>query len=354
MQETNSSSTGDQAATTSIEVTQDGGATWKQLSLPDGTLTTTGLACVDASTCAAGAFDSANNAVFVTTDDAGQTWTSQPSPSQLSSSFQFFDVSCISAASCVAIGGVSGTGQSSAEAYYSLATTDGGQDWADTAYPVGFVPLTISCSPGGACETTGFEQSATPLAPNPVPVPESVPPAGVAGAALYSTDGGATWTAGSVPGDAGPIVSVSCDGQGDCSAVTFGDTSSDVTAGHLLTTGDGGQTWTEASGNGLPPSLLQGLSCPTSSYCWVGGAQLPADSGGSSQTPMPIDLSGLPGVLASTTDGGQTWQEALLPADLTNSVVTSVSCPTATTCLALDWRESPSQPATVVLLSYSS
>jgi photosystem II stability/assembly factor-like uncharacterized protein len=66
-----------------------------------------------------------------------------------------------------------------------------------------------------------------------------------------------------------------------------------------------------------------------------------------------MDLSGLQGVIASTTDGGQTWQQAQLPADLTQSVVTSVSCPTLTTCLALDWQGASSQPGRFVLLSYS-
>jgi len=335
-----------QAFTTSIEVTQDGGSTWRQSALPAGLATSTGIDCIDASTCIAGAFDSAGNAFLVTTDDGGQTWTSLPGPSQLSSSFQFFSVSCTTATSCVAIGGASPTDGSSSEVYYSLSTTDGGQSWTDSAYPAGFVPSAIYCSAAGGCVTTGFEQPATP----PPPPPTSL---GVAGEAFYSTDGGATWLGASVPGDAGPIVSVSCDGQGDCSAVTFGGKISDGSASEVLTTTDGGQTWTASGGSGLPASLLQGLSCPTASYCWVSGVQLPADSGAPQQTPEAIDLANLQGVLASTTDGGQTWQQAQLPTDLTNSVVTSVSCPTSTTCLALAWQEAKSQTARVVLLSYS-
>jgi photosystem II stability/assembly factor-like uncharacterized protein len=333
-----------QAFTTSIEVTQDGGSTWQLLSLPAGMATSTGLDCVDATTCVAGAFDAAGNAFLVTTDDGGQTWTSLPGPSQLSSSFQFRSVSCTTATSCVAIGGASPTAGGSSEVYYSLGTTDGGQSWSDSAFPEGFVPTAIQCSASGACMASGFEQPSTP--PPAPPAPQ-----GVAGEALYSTDGGATWAAASVPSEAGPIVSVSCGTGGACTAVTFGSKINDGTASQVLTTVDGGQTWTATGGNGLPASLLQGLSCPTTSYCWAAGIQLPTESGGSPATPM--DLSGLQGVIASTTDGGQTWQQAQLPADLTQSVVTSVSCPTLTTCLALDWQGASSQPGRFVLLSYS-
>lgn len=325
---------GDSSPATAIEVTLDGGATWTQVSLPDGTLTSTGLACVDASNCAAGATDG-GNAVFVTTDDGGQTWTVQPGPSQLSSSFQFFDVACTTAASCIAIGGESPTDGSSSEAYFSLTTSDGGQDWADSAYPAGFVPEAVNCSTAGDCETAGFESPTSPNTP------------GTPGGALYSTDGGSTWAAASVPSDAGPLVSISCDGQGDCTGVTFGDSLGNRTGGQVLTTSDGGQSWTMSAGDGLPPSLLQGLSCSTASYCWVGGAQLPSGDGDSTK---PIDLANLQGQLASTTDGGQTWQEAQLPPDLATSVVVSVSCPTTATCLALAWDAASG----MVLLSYGS
>ena len=330
-----------QAPPSSIEVTGDGGASWQQLALPTGTQTTTSLDCIDASTFVLGAFDSAGNAVLLTTDDAGQTWTSQPGPSQLTPSFQFFDISCTTATACVAIGGVSPADQSS-EVYYSLATNDGGQSWADSEFAAGFVPSSIECfSAGGGCMAAGFEQPTTPSADT-----------GVQGAAMYSTDGGSTWATAAVPDGLGPINTVSCGQDGTCNAVTFGGKESSTEASQTLVTTDGGRTWTATAASGLPASMLQGLSCPTSSYCWASGILLPTDSGGSPTT--PFDLADLQGVLAMTTDGGQTWEPAQLPADLTQSVITSVSCPTSTNCLALAWQEAKSQPAQFVLLSYTS
>jgi photosystem II stability/assembly factor-like uncharacterized protein len=322
---------------TSVEVTQDGGSTWQQSLLPAGDSTSTRLACVDADTCMAGGSDSAGNAVFLTTDDGGQSWTVLPGPSQLASSFVFLDVSCTGGQSCVAIGQLAAGDNGAEQGYDVLLTTDAGQTWSASPLPSDLVPEQAQCLGGADCVITGWDAPSGDAAPSQ-------------GAAIYSTDSGATWAAATVPDGFGPVTAVSCADQNDCIAVTP-EAASPGTSWVLATT-DGGQTWTLAAGAGLPAGFLQGLACATSSLCWAAAIQLAADPG---TVGTPITLSSVQGVLAVTNDGGQTWQTAQLPADLSDhSVVTAVACPTATTCFATVWLPNASPQGQYVLLSYDS
>lgn len=316
---------------TSIEVTDDGGSAWQQSALPAGDWASTTLDCFDADTCAAGGVDSAGDDVYLTTDDGGQTWTSLPGPSNLPSSLQLLTVSCSTEQSCVAMGDVPGADASSAQTYYVLKTADGGESWSDSALPADFVPAEAKCFAGGGCTVVGAE---------------GLSPAGplVQGAALSSADGGQTWVAATLPDEAGPLSAVSCSDQTDCVAVTA-QAASEVDTSQVLVTADGGQSWTLAPAVGLPASRVFAITCPTSSYCWASGTQLPAGS-------AAVTVFAAQGVLATTNDEGQTWQTAQLPPDL--GVVTRVACPSTTSCFALAWQQGTSQQGQFVLLSYGS
>jgi photosystem II stability/assembly factor-like uncharacterized protein len=287
----------------------------------------------------AGGSDSDGNAVFLATDDGGESWTALPGPDQLGSSFLFLGVSCATGQSCVAVGEAQAAGEGGAQTYDVVVTTDGGQSWSDSPLPAGFVPGEVQCLASERCIVGGFD------APS-----GSAPPS--QGAGLYSIDGGSTWTAASVPAGVGPITTVSCSDEVDCVAVTSGATS--LLTSRVVVTADGGQTWTAAAATGLSGDFLQDVSCPTASYCWAAGIQIPAGPGG--PDPTPIALSSVQGTLAMTDDGGQTWQAAQLPTDLSNhSVVTGVACPTSTSCFATVWLPTASlQGGRYVLLSYDS
>lgn len=314
---------------TSVEVTQDGGAIWQQLSLPPGTGTSTGLDCIDANTCVAGGYDSADDAVFLTTDDGGQSWTSLPGLPL--ASFQFETVSCTTAASCIATGEAAPT-VGGLLTTYSLTTTDGGEMWSYAELPAGFLPAAAQCFASGSCIAVGAQ----------IPTPPG-PPAG-AGEALYSTDAGATWTAVTVPDTTGLVSALSCTDSDDCIGTTFGVNATS----QLVVTADGGQTWSLLAADGLPPSFLSGTTCPTSSYCWAGGIlDPPGDT-------VPLDYMTAQGILATTTDGGQTFRTAPLPSGLNLHGIQTVTCPTANQCFALAWQQAPSQQGQFVLLSDGS
>jgi len=319
---------------TAIAVTHDGGSTWQQSILPDGAFATGGLDCLDANTCITGGEENGDFAFFSTVD-GGNTWTSFPGPSGVPASLVIVALSCTSLQSCVAIGQDSTVSGDAGATYYTMLTTDGGANWTDGQLASGFVPSVVQCFPALNCAIVGFEQPTDPATPS------------IAGEAMYSTDGGATWSAASVPSGSGPIEGLSCADSSDCSAVTD-DVS--VPGSQVLVTSDGGATWTVAGDSGLPQALLPGISCATSSTCLVGGLSLPA----SQQASKPIDIATAEGVLAVTSDGGESWQLSQVPGGLGHDLVTSVSCPSVGSCFALAWQEVPSQPASFVLFSYGS
>jgi len=70
------------------------------------------------------------------------------------------------------------------------------------------------------------------------------------------------------------------------------------------------------------PSVVAGVSCPSTSHCVISGAE-------------GIDDNGGPGLAMVTTNGGKTWEVGRLPRALGDSTLTSVSCPTASVCMAV-------------------
>jgi len=102
----------------------------------------------------------------------------------------------------------------------------------------------------------------------------------------------------------------------------------------MAVTTDGGQTWSEeALPGGTGP--LVALTCPTAETCMAlteswsaigSGSRLPGEE------PSLDTLASSPSVLL-TTDDGTTWSTSSFPADQTSIV--SLSCSSATTCLAV-------------------
>jgi hypothetical protein len=314
-----------------VEVTNDGGATWRQLSLPVDLATSTGLACTDATSCSLLGQDGAGNTFFVSTANGGETWTSVPGPSDLPSSFLFTDVSCTVATSCVAVGSA---GDGTAGSVLSVMTTDGGESWSEASLPEDFDPLQLDCDRSAICITTGTETS-------PGSGSGSSP-----GIVLYSSDGGSTWSPASLPAGVGPVTSLSCSEASDCFATSFGGDSDGQGQSPVIVTSDGGRSWSATGTGGLPDSLLTSISCPSSSYCWVSGVVVPAGSGNA------ITFADAEGLLAMTADSGQSWQTAQVPEGI--RAVGRVSCPDATTCFALGFEKEASGQGSFVLLSYAS
>ncbi len=148
-----------------------------------------------------------------------------------------------------------------------------------------------------------------------------------------TTDGGATWSTGSVPPAATSLDEVSCSGPLQCTALaTLVGSGYFGTKLSLASTNDGGRSWTLAE---TVPWVgeVNGLSCPSADVCLLTGTITGTDDifgGGSTGGPYqrPYDQ----GVVLGTSDGGTSWQMQLQLGG--NSAVSSVSCSTDNDCAA--------------------
>ncbi len=314
-----------------LAVTNDGGNSWSSITLPTEIGVVASFSCASAGTCAVLGLDLAGNPVFLETTNGGQTWSMRAGPPELNANTKVNTIDCLSATTCLAVvSGYKGSGYAAA-----LTTSDGGASWSHAALPASFVPmLGAQCLSGGTCVMTGFD---------------SVTPGGSAtpvdsGAAVYSTDGGATWSPASVPPGTGILRELSCANATDCVTTSF----SDRTTAHstVLRSTDGGATWTDVAGTGLSDALVGDISCPASSECWASGL-LGLPGGGN--TGLASEPRGL---LALSADQGQSWQPAQLPAGV--RAIVNVSCPSMNTCYAFGIRSAHTGRAVFVLLTNSS
>jgi len=305
---------------TSIEVTHDGGNTWQQLALPDNLSGGPSLGCVDTTTCAMLGDDS-GQPVFLETTDGGQTWSSHDGPSGLTSSEGMSGLVCTTATSCLAVPGDAVGDAADAVAF---VTTNGGTTWSTSAMPAGFsqFPQSLQCTSTSDCVVSGAYESSA---------------GAVSGAISYTTDGGSSWSMASVPAAINGWNAISCWNPSNCLAVT---STLGGGATQVLASSDSGATWVNLDSTGLSNGFLSHLSCVDSSECWAAGRARGGSAG----------IVG--GVLASSSNGGQTFAEATVPQGV--GPVFNVSCPSATNCYALASQNEQGGRSGLVLLAYGS
>jgi photosystem II stability/assembly factor-like uncharacterized protein len=197
--------------------------------------------------------------------------------------------------------GVAGPNSSAASpATVIVATKDGGLKWTSQAVSGSVTPQLsgISCPTTRACIAVGSNGA-------------SLPGSDV----VYTTaDGGREWSSAAAPPGALDMRSVQCASVSDCTAI--------VSSGSLFATAhttDFAQTW-QTEGN-LPTGFFGNgnLWCSAAGTCLVAGY-------------VPTTAGHGQGAVALSTDGGQSWALATVPAGV--GLLQSAVCPTATTCLA--------------------
>jgi hypothetical protein len=210
-----------------------------------------GLDCVTAKVCWVVGDDQTNGvAPFAArTTDGGSTWKvfkNLPAitPYDPNGTYQLSTISCTSAASCVAGGGLNysdGLAQ-------VISTTDGGKTWSrsTSATLTGLQQVfSLSCLPASTGPATCMGAADNQAAAGPV--------------AIRSTDGGATWTALQSFDTTGWLNSVSCADTTHCWAAGAG-----TTVG-LAGTADGGASWSTVIAD---TSNIEGVvSCASLTLC---------------------------------------------------------------------------------------
>ncbi len=338
-----------------LYVSTDGASSWSVLALPRGFTFTSELACASALACAAGGTED-GAAVFAETQDGGHRWT----VTTTGAAGALVDLTCRSADRCTALSvpapaapataGGTPAPAPAAPVEHFVQTTDGGATWTLTALPAKVTFGALACATATRCVVLGHPAATTGAAPG--------------GIALWTDDGGRRWHRGTLPAGVGigAPSGLACSGPVRCMAVATvaAHDPSPCTAGGqhgttgtvpaptalscaaaattsvstTLTTADGGATWRLAP---LPVSLpqphLDAVACAGPLTCWAAGT-------------AAASASGTPGssVMVGTTNGGATWAVASVTVpgtapgvrgDDTSTAVGSISCPSASVCVAL-------------------
>lgn len=223
-------------------------------------------------------------ALYGTADAAVSAAGGKDTPQTLDS------ISCPSVSTCFAVG-ANGT---------IIATHDSGHTWQRQVSGTSGYLAHIDCPSARTCFVPNIADS---------------------NSLLVTTDGGTTWTHTSYPGGG----ALSCPNVTTCLSIGNGvDARTGQQTGELFVTTDSGYHWTV--GGALPsgPSnqydLGSGhLACPTVSTCYIGGSD----------------------ALASTSDGGKTWQVKSFttdqcpdPESVCRAFSAGIACPSASMCLA--------------------
>jgi photosystem II stability/assembly factor-like uncharacterized protein len=240
-----------------VLVTTDGGQTWTDptpASWANVDWIATSIDCVSASTCwltgLNGPFGNLVDPILLKTSNLGASWRTYANlPDSHSTNpavaYALQDISCVSAASCVAVGGPNQAGGQGTV----LETSNGGQTW--TRFPSAKLDnfQSVSCVRGIAlptCFATGTVYDAASGADD--------------GVTAASRTGGRSWSVDQDLGDEGPFYSITCTDASHCWAGGNGGTEA------LEGTADGGQSWslvTATEGNTDEGSV----SCLSVSVC---------------------------------------------------------------------------------------
>lgn len=286
----------------------------------------------------------------------GRTWSLTAVPKPGGDPDEFFGVSCVSSAFCVAVGWYY---DATAAAYRTLAETWNGTTWSITPTPSPSVQSAlegVSCTGPASCRAVGYYDSshsgfktlveswngqAWTVTPSPSPAPDSV----LAGVSCWSADG--CVAAGSYQGSTGSrtvveswngsgwsvvqspnpgtgsksdwLLGVSCVAAASCQAV--GAYSSNFGPARTLTESWDGSQWSVSSSpdQGSLDNLLESVSCTSASDCVAAGFN--RYGSGNAQTLIE-------------SWNGSAWSVASSPSPLADSELLGVSCPGQAGCQA--------------------
>jgi photosystem II stability/assembly factor-like uncharacterized protein len=308
-----------------LYVSKDGGHTWSPVTLPADTAITTTVSCASSTWCAVGAgrLDATlgdplakkpmRAPELLVTEDGGRSWTPQAVPLHLETEQipagggfpaettywpgSVDAVVCNAPKSCQVLGQAqidSPNGSTTVDRLFYLGTADAGVHWTSTQLPElesesseqitmqAGTSVSMDCPSITSCVAVamldGFPQSLFD--------------------AWSTSDGGTSWQEHAIPGAEFLTAPVSCPSAGNCWLLAANTS--------VLHTSDGGASWSAVA---LPPGGWEGMSCSSSTDCWVAGSSV-----------------------ASTTDAGVSWSTDSLPSSV--KTVPQISCNHDGVCVA--------------------
>lgn len=188
-------------------------------------------------------------------------------------------------------------------------SADGGASWSVLPVPSGFIPTSsLSCGSVSWCAAGGTYDHDAVL--------------------LSTADGGHVFSVDPLPTGLGTLQELSCPAAGECDGLvstqsnSTGSLPSTVTIdATFLSTNDGGKTFTDRPI--IAGESMSAIDCSSPIDCIVTGVQ----NG-------PLRSSSTHPVVATTSDGGGTWQPGVFPAGF-HGTISAPSCANAADCAVI-------------------
>ncbi len=262
-------------------VTTDSGTTWQTVDVPAGLEAPSELACANGARCVGFGSDAAGKPFVITTPDFGTTWTRGTLPADVG---HLGGLDCPTRLTCFATAVVPVTGTPRSQTQF-LTSSDGGATWAVTATRKGGFGA-LSCPSDTTCVSTGYDPRGHLLV-------------------AATTDSAAHWHAVPAP-DTTTLAGFACGTVTSCVFVmgTFGGSWTSYT------TDDLGATYQP---HAMPAADWFGMDC-AGQFCMVAGSR------------------GGDGAIATSPDGGATWDDRTVPRQA--QLIDAVSCGSPTSCAA--------------------
>jgi photosystem II stability/assembly factor-like uncharacterized protein len=329
----------------SFYVSTDGAQTWRVLPVPDGVTFTSALSCASAMDCAAGGLYYGHQPVYLTTASGGHSWTVSPLPAGVG---QILSLDCVTATTCRGLASASGKAMSPGfgmlfSGMHFVVTTDGGRRFTVVPFPEGASIQSVTCPTASHCVAIGMHSSSNPrTGPD---LDHGVLLTSDNGGITWQKH---AWPKGYGPG---VFPDVTCVDASHCAMIGFvehnGTEGNQVgyTSGKdavqytvIAFSTDGGVTWTASTlPHTIPYPMMDALTCPTALTCYAAGSDLIPHRIGNTYNAGSS-------VVAVTHDAGRTWQRVTfaVPAKVPGGMqgdsfldIGQIQCPRPDACIAI-------------------
>lgn len=329
----------------SFYVSADGAQTWSVLPVPDGVTFTSALSCASATACAAGGLYYGYQPVYLTTASGGHSWTVSPLPADVG---QILNIDCVTAMTCRGLASASGQPMSQGfemlkSDMHFVVTSDGGRRFTVVPFPNGESIQSVSCPTASHCVAVGLHSKVDPR--NGPDLDHGVLLTSDDGGMTWRQR---AWPSGYGPG---VFPDVTCVDASHCAMIGFIERNGTVKDQFGVTSGkdavqytviafssDGGETWTARTlPRTIPYPMMDALTCPTTQTCYAAGSDLIAQRIGNTYNAGSS-------VVAVTNDAGRTWQRVTfaVPAKVPGGMhgdsfmdIGQIECPQPDACVAI-------------------
>ncbi len=328
----------------SFYVSTDGAQTWSVLPVPDGVTFTSALSCASATDCAAGGLYYGHQPVYLSTASGGHSWTVSPLSADVG---QISNLDCVTATTCRGLASASGNlmspGFDLISDMHFVVTTDGGRHFTVVRFHPGESIQTVSCPTASHCVAVGlYDNGNIRTGPD---LDHGVLLTSDDGGLTWQQH---AWPKGYGPG---AFPDVTCVDASHCAMIGFvernGTEGNQVgfTSGKdavqytvIAFSSDGGATWTASTlPHTIPYPMIDALTCPTTQTCYAAGSDLIAQRIGNTYNEGSS-------VVAITNDAGRRWQRATfaVPAKVPGGMqgdsfmdIGQIQCPRPDACVAI-------------------